>query len=146
MTSTTIFDSKVLDSLTRDILAKILINYANNIGCWLLKDDSLAIVQKEEFEEYVKQDQHGVKALFIKLIIAMQDQIMKGCHLASSKHAESETAKKEITKLRDDVTRLEEKLEDNMRTTEQHHEKIAEKDKKIRELEDEITVINAADR
>jgi len=77
MTSTTIFDSKVLDSLTRDILAKILINYANNIGCWLLKDDSLAIVQKEEFEEYVKQDQHGVKALFIKLIIAMQDQIMK---------------------------------------------------------------------
>jgi hypothetical protein len=140
----TIFDSKVLDSLTRDILAKILINYANNIGCWLLKDDSLAIVQKEEFEEYVKQEQQGVKALFIKLIIAMQDQILKGYHLASSKHTEAETAKKEITQLRDDVTKLEEnntrqanqietltkgkekltkELEENMRTTEQHHKK-----------------------
>jgi len=111
MTVKIIFDYKVLDSLTRDTLAKILINYANNIGCWLLKNEALTVVPKEEFEEFeefVKQEQNGVKALFIQLIIAMQDQILKGYNLASSKHSETESAKKEVNKLTSEINTLEE--------------------------------------
>ena len=152
MTVKIIFDNKVLDSLTRDTLAKILINYANNIGCWLLKNEALTVVPKEEFEEFVKQEQNGVKALFIQLIIAMQDQILKGYHMASSKHSETETTKKEMNKLTSEINTLEEcKTNQTSQiatlTIERDNlnREIVEKDKKIKELEDEITVKNAAD-